>query len=54
MYVNIEFYEKKTIGVSVATMIGTSANVILNLIFLRLDPEHSFVIAAYTTLILQT
>ena len=50
MYVNIEFYEKKTIGVSVATMIGTSANVILNLIFLRLDPEHSFVIAAYTTL----
>lgn len=50
MYVNIEFYEKKTIGVSVATLIATAANIILNLIFIPMNPEYSYVIAAYTTL----
>lgn len=50
MYVNIEFYKKKTIGVSIATMIATGANIVLNLIFIPMDPEHSYVIAAYTTL----
>ena len=51
MYVNIEFYEKKTIGVSIATMTGTIVNIILNLLLLPLNPEYSFIIAAYTTLI---
>lgn len=50
MYVNIEFYEKKTIGVSVATMVGTLINIVLNVILLPLSPENSFIIAAYTTL----
>ncbi len=51
MYVNIEFYEKKTVGVSIATMIGTSVNIVLNLLLLPLYPENCHIIAAYTTLI---
>lgn len=51
MYVNIEFYKKKTIGVSIATMIATAINIVLNLIFIPMNPEHSYVIAAYTTLV---
>lgn len=51
MYVNIEFYEKKTFGVSVATMIATGVNIVLNLIFIPMDAEYSYVIAAYTTLV---
>lgn len=50
MYVNIEFYEKKTIGVSIATIIATTVNIILNFIFIPMNPERSYVIAAYTTL----
>ncbi len=50
MYVNIEFYEKKTIGVSIATMIATVINIVLNFVFIPMSPENSFVIAAYTTL----
>lgn len=50
MYVNIEFYMKKTIGVSIATMIATAANIILNFIFIPMNPERSYIIAAYTTL----
>jgi O-antigen/teichoic acid export membrane protein len=51
MYVNIEFYEKKTIGVAVATMIAATVNIVLNFILIPLDLEHSYVIASYTTLI---
>lgn len=50
MYVNIEFYKKKTVGVAVATMIATAANIILNFIFIPMNPEYGYVIAAYTTL----
>lgn len=50
MYVNIELYKKRTIGVSIATMIATAVNIILNLIFIPMNPEYSYVIAAYTTL----
>lgn len=50
MYVNIEFYKKKTIGVSIATMIATVVNIILNFIFIPMSPENSYIIAAYTTL----
>ena len=50
MYVNIEFYKKKTVMVSVATMIATTTNIILNLIFIPVDLSHGHVIAAYTTL----
>ncbi len=51
MYVNIEFYEKKTIGVTFATTIATALNIILNLTFIPMNPEYSYVIAAYTTLV---
>ena len=51
MYVNIEFYEKKTLGVSISTMIATALNIILNIVLIPLRPEYSHVIAAYTTLL---
>lgn len=51
MYVNIEFYEKKTFGVSIATIIATGINIVLNIIFIPMNAEHSYVIAAYTTLV---
>lgn len=51
MYVNIEFYEKKTIGISIATMIATAVNIILNIIFIPMNPEYGYIIAAYTTLV---
>lgn len=51
MYVNIEFYEKKTIGVGIATMIAAGVNIVLNFLLIPGDLEHSFVIASYTTLI---
>lgn len=51
MYVNIEFYEKKTLGVACATMIATVVNIVLNLIFLPSNPKHGYIIASYTTLI---
>ena len=51
MYVNIEFYEKKTIGVAIATMIAAAINIILNFVLIPMDLEHSYVIASYTTLI---
>lgn len=51
MYVNIEFYEKKTIGVSVATMIATVVNIILNFLLIPLDINNGHIIASYTTLL---
>lgn len=51
MYVNIEFYEKKTFGVSIATMLATAVNIVLNIIFIPMNTEHSYVVAAYTTLV---
>lgn len=50
MYVNIEFYEKKTIGVSIATIIATSINIILDLILLPHCGANGYIVAAYTTL----
>lgn len=50
MYVNIEFYKKKTVGVAVATIIAAGVNILLNLILIPLNIEHSHIIASYTTL----
>ena len=50
MYVNIEFFKKKTFGVSLATMAATAFNIILNFIFIPMNPERGYVIASYTTL----
>lgn len=51
MYVNIEFYKKKTMSVALATIIATILNIILNFIFIPIMPEYGYIIAAYTTLI---
>lgn len=51
MYVNIEFYKKRTMSVAVATIIATILNIILNFIFIPMLPEYGYIIAAYTTLV---
>lgn len=51
MYVNVEFYEKKTVGVAAGTMVAAAVNIALNFIFIPMAPERGYIIAAYTTLI---
>lgn len=46
MYVNVEQYEKKTIGMAVASVIAAALNYILNYIFIL---KYGYVAAAYTT-----
>ena len=48
LYVNIEFYNKKTGGISVATAITAVVNVLLNFVFIQL---FDYRVAAYTTLL---
>lgn len=48
MFVNIEQYEKKTVGMALASMLAALLNFILNLIFI---PLFGYIAAAYTTLI---
>ena len=48
MFVQAEFYEKKTISVSIGTMIAAVLNVVLNFIFI---PIFGYSAAAYTTLV---
>lgn len=47
LYVNVEHYYKKTIGVSKNTIVAALTNVILNYLFI---PYFGYVAAAYTTL----
>ena len=46
MYVNIEQYEKKTVGMAIASVIAASLNVLLNMLFI---PRYGYIAAAYTT-----
>ena len=46
MYVNVEQYEKKTVGMAVASMIAAISNYFLNLLFI---PRFGYIAAAYTT-----
>lgn len=46
-YINIEFYSKKTMGISIATVISAGINVVLNYIFIK---KLGYIAAAYTTL----
>lgn len=46
-YVNIEFYNKKTAGISVATVTSASLNIIMNYVFIT---KFGYIAAAYTTL----
>lgn len=48
LYVNIEQFEKKTIGMAVATAIAAVTNIALNAVFI---PIFGYIAAAYTTLI---
>ncbi len=48
MFVNIEQFKKKTVGMAVASMIAACVNLILNYIFI---PRIGYLAAAYTTLV---
>lgn len=48
LYVNIEFYEKKTWMISVATIVATITNIVLNYAFI---PVFGYSVAAYTTIV---
>lgn len=50
MYVNVEFYMKKTIGVAGATIIATLLNLVLDMYLVPRYPQYGHIIAAYTTL----
>ena len=47
LYVNVEFYNKKTSKIAIVTICAAAANVILNYIFI---PVYGYIAAAYTTL----
>lgn len=46
LYVNIEFYEKRTYMISIATVLATIINIVLNYVFI---PIFGYIAAAYTT-----
>lgn len=46
MYVNLEQFEKKTVGMAIATAIAAGINYILNMLFI---PKYGYIAAAYTT-----
>lgn len=48
MFVNIEQFKKKTIGMAIASAIAASVNLLLNWIFI---PRYGYLAAAYTTLV---
>lgn len=48
LYVNIEFYYKKTAGIAIWTCLAATVNIALNIIFI---PYFGYVVAGYTTLI---
>lgn len=47
LYVNIEHYYKKTVYITINTLIAAGTNIILNYIFI---PKYGYVAAAYTTI----
>ncbi|MBR5166492.1 MAG: oligosaccharide flippase family protein [Salinivirgaceae bacterium] len=47
LYVNIEQYEKKTLGMAICTALTAATNVLLNSIFI---PQYGYIAAAYTTM----
>lgn len=46
LYINIEFYNKKTLGISIATTISSVINIVMNFYFI---PLFGYQAAAYTT-----
>ena len=48
LYVNVEFYLKKTTAISLATLGATAINIALNYLLI---PKFGYVVAAYTTVI---
>jgi O-antigen/teichoic acid export membrane protein len=51
LYVNIEHFHKKTLVITINTLIAAATNLILNLIFI---PMFGYVAAAYTTMVSYT
>ncbi len=47
LYVNIEHFHKKTVYITINTLIAAAVNLVLNLLFI---PKFGYVAAAYTTL----
>ena len=47
MYVNVEQYEKKTVGMALASVSAAALNIVLNLVLI---PRFGYLAAAYTTL----
>lgn len=48
LYVNIEFYLRKTQYIAIGTFVAALLNIILNYVFI---PKYGYMVAAYTTLI---
>lgn len=48
LFVNIEQFKKKTVGMAIASAIAASVNLLLNWIFI---PRYGYLAAAYTTLV---
>lgn len=48
MYVNIEQFKKKTVGMAIASVSAAALNIILNFIFI---PVYGYIAAAYTTML---
>lgn len=51
LYVNVETYEKKTVGMAIASVLTAILNYVLNYIFI---PRFGYVAAAYTTFVCYT
>ena len=48
LFVNVEQFKKKTIGMAIASAVAASVNLLLNWIFI---PRYGYLAAAYTTLV---
>lgn len=47
LFVNVEQFKKRTIGMAIASVLAAGANYVLNIIFI---PKYGYIAAAYTTL----
>ena len=48
MFVNVEQFKKKTVGMAIASISAAVLNLILNYVFI---PQYGYIAAAYTTLV---
>lgn len=48
MYSNVEYYYKKTTGISIASFVAAALNIVLNVVFIK---KFGYIAAGYTTLV---